>query len=560
MSNHHARWGVSWLAAVCVLAGFLGAASPASGQGFMVKPMKMEFAPRAGQTIETTLELRNTSADEARTLDLKLLELTQGRNGGWRVIEPGSNVDTSALASCLKWTALSQSAVTVKPLETAAVTVTLKVPRAARGFYATALIAQTRPKPGPRTGVAIVIRFLIPILVEIQGRPVRQKIGLSDVGMVFRGASENAPPTTFVTLGATNQGLTYSRIKGRVKVMFFSNGRWRPVSTADIKETGIIPGVKLSLGADLKRRLPSGRYKLTASLYVDGRRVKPLKKEIDFEGDPTVTKLAVDTSLMLDPPELSIAGAPGAMRTAVLKVENASEDAVNIEAASLVPPSLRGVAMGELKGEELSCAPWIKVSPAKFTLRASGKQNIRVIAKMPKAEKMYAAYYGLLTLKATYPDGQSAGETTSLVCVTNAKVETKPAAQVMKLALAAEEGSKYVVQAKFGNTGNVHFMPKCSGMLLSGAGQMVQAVALSGEEGLMLPLEMRNFSGVIDFEKVEPGTYLVKTVIECGSGQAAAEQIPIRVTVEEGKKVITIIKQEAATSTAPETQAAGGGK
>ena len=559
MSNHHARWAASWLAAVCVLAAFLASASPASGQGFMVKPMKMEVAPRPGETVEMTLELRNTGGDEARTLDMKLLELTQGRNGGWQVIEADSKVDTSTLASCLKWISLSENAPTIKPLETGTVTVTLKVPPTARGFYTAAVIAQTRPKPGG-AGVAIVVRFLIPILVEIQGRPVRQQIQLSDVGMVFQKAREGVPPTTFVNLVVANQGLTYSRIKASVNITRFSEGRWRPVSMANITETGIIPGVTLDLPADLKRRLPSGKYKLTGSLYVDGRRVKPLEKEIEFEGDPGVTKLAVDTALTLDPLELTIAGAPGATRTSVIKVENASDDEVNIEASSATPASLRGVAIGELKGEVLSCAEWVEVSPAKFTLRAGGKQNVRVIAKMPKAEKTYAAYYGLLTLKATYPDGQSAGETTSLVCVTNAKVETKPAAEVMKLALAAGEGSKYVVQAKFGNIGNMHFMPKCSAVLLTGSGQMVQSVALTGEERIMLPLEIRSFSGVIDFEKVEPGTYLVKTVLDYGPGQGAAEQIPISVAVEEGMKVVTIIAREAATSTAPASQPSGGGK
>jgi P pilus assembly chaperone PapD len=314
------------------------------------------------------------------------------------------------------------------------------------------------------------------------------------------------------------------------------------------------------LPADLNRRLPSGKYKLTATLSVDGRRVKPLEKEIDFTGDPAVTKLAVDTALTLDPPEMTIAGAPGAMRTAVLKVENASDDEVNIEAASLVPPSLRGVALGELKGDDLSCAAWLEVSPAKFTLRAGGKQNVRVIAKMPKAENMQANYYGLVSLRAMYADGQGAGETKTLVCVANKGVEAKPAAQAAKMTLAAAEGAKYAVQARFANTGNTHFTPKCRAVVVTGQGQTVTEIELAGEEGLMLPLETRDFSGVLDFEKVEPGAYVLKVMLDSGPGQGAAQQMLIRVTVEEGLKVVTIVAPQAATSTAPASQPAGGGK
>ncbi|MGB3086841.1 MAG: hypothetical protein WBC53_03800 [Phycisphaerae bacterium] len=523
----------------------------ASGQGFMVKPMKMEFAPRAGQTVEKILELRNTGADEARTLDLRLVELTQTKEGSWQIIEPGSEIDASKLAiiqesSCLKWVKLSAESVNIEPLEMAPVTVTVRVPPRARGFYCAGLIARTRPPRGAR-GIAIVIQFLVPLVVEIQGRPVRQKIELADLGMEFREKSEQKPATTLVSMDIANQGRTYSRLKAGVKVMRFWEDHWRSVTAAPIKEVGILPGVNLNLETDIERCLPSGKYKLIGTLYVDGRRIRPLEKEIEFVGDPTVTRVAVDTALVLEPPELSISGAPGSTRTSVIKVENASDDAVNIEAASGVPPVLRGVAFGDLKGEELTCAPWIEVSPAKFTLRAGGRQNIRVIAQMPEADTMHANYYGLLTLRATYPGGQGAGETTTLVCVENKKVEAEPAAQGMALTLAAEEPSKYIVQAKFANTGNVHFTPKCRASLLTGIGAAVAETVLSGEEGLMLPLETRDFSGVLDFTNVEAGTYLLKAVLDYAEGQAAVKQIPIRISLEEDNKVVTIVQAQEET-------------
>ena len=558
MNKHGTSQAAGWVLLVA-LAVIFAASGNAQGQGFMVKPMKMEFTARAGQAVEGVLELRNAGADEAKTLELKLVELTQGSDGGWQIIEPESKVDTSKLPSCLKWIKLSADSVVVDPMKMAPVTVTVKTPPTARGFYLAGLIAQIKAKPAEK-GITIVVRFMIPILLEIEGRPERQQIELTDTGMTFRKAGANLPAATLVSMGVANDGRTYSRTKGSVKVMFSSGGRWRPVSTADIKEIGILPSVKLNLSADLGRRLPSGKYKLTAALSVDGRRVKALEKEIDFEGDPAVTKLAVDTALSLDPLELTIAGAPGAMRTAVLKVENASEDAVNIEAGSLIPAPLRGVAFGELKGDDLSCAAWLEVAPAKFTLRAGGKQNVRVIAKMPKAEKMQAAYYGLVCLRATYPDGQGAGETKTLVCVANKSVPPKPAAQAAKMTLAAEEGSKYAVQGRFANIGNVHFKPKCRAVLASAMGQTVTEIELAGEEGVMLPLETRDFSGVIDFEKVEPGTYALKVVMDCGSGQGAAEQLPISVAIEEGRKVVTVVEQQPTTSTAPASQAVGGGK
>ena len=540
MSKRGVIGAPQWIPLIALLV-ILTASGSANGQGFMVKPMKMELATRAGQPVETILELRNTGADEAKTLDLTLIELSQNQDGTWQIIEAGSGIDTSKFPSCLKWVKLSANSVTVDPMKMTPVTVTVTPPPSARGFYLAGLIAQTRPKPGA-AGVAIVVRFLIPILVEIEGRPERQKIELNDLGLTFRKPGEKILPGTIASFGVVNEGRTYSRIKGSVKVMYFSKDKWRPVSTVDVKEIGIIPGVTLKLGTDLQRRLPSGKYKLTGQLYVDGRRVKPLEKEIDFVGDPAVTKLAVDTALILDPPTLSIPSAPGSTRTTTIKVENASDDPVEINASSVIPPSLRGVAMGELKGDELSCAGWISVSPEKFTLRAGGKQNVRVIATMPKTDKPQANYYGLLTLKAAYPDGQSAGETSTLVCVSDKKAESKPSAEPVKVTVAAGEGSQYIVQARFANTGNVDYTPICSASVLSPQGRAVTQVDLAGQEGLMLPLETRDFSGTIDFDKIEPGTYAFKVVFDCGGGKGAAQQLPISVSVEEGKKVDTIVQ------------------
>ena len=530
--------------------------APALGQGFMVKPMKIEFAPRAGQAVKRVLELRNTGAKRARALDVRLVELSQGSNGGWRIIEPDSKVDMSKLSSCLKWVKLSAESVNIKPLQMVPVTLSVKVPRGARGFYCAGIIAQSKPTPGEK-GIGIVIRFLIPILVEIQGRPVRQKVDLSDVTMIHKKPMRQAPPTTVITLGVTNKGRTYSRIKGLVKVEYQLKDRWRPVSRAQYKELGILPGVVFSLDSDINKRLPSGKYRLSGLLYVDGRRVKPLVKEIDFTGDPKVTKLAVDTALVLEPPQVDLKCVPGSTRTAVIKVENASEDAVTIQATAAIPPSLKGVAFGELKGPELSCAKWVRISPGKFTLRGGRKQNVRVIAKMPKDKATRSNYYGLLVLKASYRDGQSAGTSTSLVTIANAKVEPAPAAQIDKFTLAGGDASTYIIGVKAANVGSVHFLPRSRATLLGSMGQIVNETILSGEPGIMLPLDLRSFAGQMDFKDVKVGTYQLRAALGFAPGKAATREILVRVTLENGQKVVTVVEPDKKDAPKPAGAPAG---
>jgi hypothetical protein len=278
-------------------------------------------------------------------------------------------------------------------------------------------------------------------------------------------------------------------------------------------------------------------------MYVDGRRIGVIDKEVDFESDPSITKVIADTALTLDPMILSISGAPGASRSAMIKVVNESDDPVNIEAFASVPPVLASVALGELKGEDLCCAEWLKIMPSKFKLRGSGRQNIGIMVRMPKADTSRPNYYSLLTLKATYADGHSAGQTTTMIMVDNKRVEAGPAAQVMKMTLAADEDSRYIVNAKFGNVGNIHYTPSCNAVVTDAPGMVVTRGAMSGDTNLMLPLETRDYSGMIDFSKVNPGTYYLNTVFEYAPGKSVQKEMPVNVTVDENdERLVEIIK------------------
>jgi hypothetical protein len=192
------------------------AASPAFGQGFMVKPMKLEVSARPGETVTVPLELHNTAGDAAKPLDLSLVGVAQSSEGGWMTVEKEG--EANGVPSCLKWVNLAKQTVTVEPAQVATVDVKVTVPFNARGVYFAAITAQTRPPEG--AGVRVVIRFLIPVIVEIQGRPERQQIELKDVVMASVPKGPGTPGGSVITAKIDNEGRTYSRIKGSVKVMF----------------------------------------------------------------------------------------------------------------------------------------------------------------------------------------------------------------------------------------------------------------------------------------------------------------------------------------------------
>lgn len=532
----------------------LVSAGPAFGQ-FLVQPMKMEVAVRPGKIFKTTLDLQSLDPNEVHTIDLSIVELTQYDDGEWQIIEPNSvddpnspnfGFDISTLSSCSQWIGFKTASVVIKPFTEQSVDVYLRVPAGVRGFYYAGILASLRPRPDI-TGIPLVLRFFVPVLVEVQGRPIRHRVELKeDIGMKLVEAAEGKPATTVVSMGISNNGGTYSSLKAFAKVRGFWDGHWREVTEVEFPQVSIIPGAEFKLNKNIGRSLPSGRYQLSGVLYVDGRRTNRVEKEISFVGDTSVTKVAVDTPLDLRPSEVLINCRPGATRTAAVTVRNASDETVNVQMGLALPGNLQGVAFGDLKGDDLDCTGWLKIEPEKFTLRSMSQQSVRITAVMPKSAAQHPCYYALLGMFSTYPDGQRGGVTTAYICVADESISTEPFVHGMKLSPALKGGSQYYIVARFGNFGRIHFTPiKCRAQVVTETGEPRAFIALSSSKSdIMLPLEVRDFSGIVDFSKFSAGLYRLAAALEYAPGVVAQKQIGIRVLPQGEQKVVEVVKLE----------------
>jgi len=543
--------------AIVITVAILLSAETAFGQ-LIVQPMVINLTPEPGRQFKTSFEIQNYDQSDIHTVDLALVDLSQWEDGSWRIIEPESlkdpnspnfGFDISKLSSCKNWISLNRDRVEVRALRIVPVEMTLRVPPGTRGFYGAGVIATLEiPQDIIGTGVGVVIRYLVPILLNIQqGRATRHKVELQGVGMRFSEPSGLEPAKTLITASIENNGETFSGLKVFGRVRAFSSGHWREVVMTEFKDAGIIPGAKLRLESDIGRSLPSGKYKVAAGLYVDGRRVKVMEDEIDFVGDPTVTKVASDVALRVEPREVTIESLPGATRTSIIRVRNDSDEAVNVRTSLTIPPGLYGVAVGDFLGDELDCSGWVKLMPEKFPLRRGGRLNIGIKTSMPNTSNMHACYYALLSLHATYPDGQNAGVKTAYICVANSQAEAAPVAQPAKIDFARMEESRYLAIASFGNFGDTHFTPRCTAAVTNlmgvpmGSGRMLLT---SSKSGMMLPFEFRSFSGIFDLSDYPADVYWVTATLEYAPGEVVTNRLPIRVSIEGNQRIAELIQPE----------------
>lgn len=525
------------LAAVPVVLGLISTifAVTSAAQGFMVKPMRMEAVVGAGRTLNIPLEIRNTAGSEVRRIDLQLAEVSQNLDGSWKLIEPGTEGTQTFDYSARPWATLSADSLQIAPLEPAEVMVEIRPPASAQGAYFMAIIAET-PSPETTDGVSVKMRFAIPVIIEIEGRPARQRVALADAMMTYVEASANAPATTTAALRVENQGRTYSRVKGHLNIERKSESRWLPVTRFSVRERAILPGLTLELGEDLKRRLGSGTYRLRGELTVDGRRIPPIEREIAFLGDPNADSLAFDTALILSPAMVAVNIVPGATRTTVLRIENPGADPVRVDLSSSTPPALGGVSMGELMGVDLSAEPWTEIVPSQFTIRPGTRQNVRILSRVPKDGVSHANYYGDLVVKGTYDDGQSAGETRSTIHLSYAAVPSAPQAIIEQIVLSeGDKPTQFFAQARLTNTGNVHIDPTARLFLLNAQGGQVRNVEMTADEGAVLPLGKKIFGAELDLEGIEPGYYALRAAAKIGSADDVRGQQIIQISSETGQ-------------------------
>lgn len=512
-----------------------------SVQSLYVNPMVIEVNPYPGMKVETDLEIRNSS-DMTQYVQFDQCELTQGRNGFWKIIEGADIVSNQVKEiSCNDWISLSESKLTVAPRQSIIVKVRLKIPPAVKGFYLSGLTATLSPTEEP-TGVGLVVRFLIPVLVNIRARAQLQKLTLTDIGMKFRPDSSSLPASTLITMTIANEGKTFSSVEGNVTLKKRVGKNWRRITDTYFRKTKIIPNVEVQFVTDIERQLPSGQYKLFGQIKIGGRRAKPLDKIIKFKGDPTITDAATDAAIEVTPRYITIETIQGATRNTIIQVSNASEaGSVEVHASLVVPETLKGVAMGALRGEDLTCPDWLTVRPNKFKLRAGARQNIKIISKVPNSEMAYANYYASLNLRSIYSNGQSAGSSSALVCVHNKNSESEPRGQVMNLTVNAEKPSRYVVTAQFGNVGNIHYIPKCRAVIYDAKGMIKANLNLKGNAFPMFPLEVRGFSEVIDFSMFEAGRYYIEPIMDYGTGNLASARLPIQISIEGRERMVEIV-------------------
>jgi len=533
----------------------IGMSQPAWAQ-FVVQPMQVVVTPRPGSRYSGELVLENQSPTEPHTVTLSVDELVQDDQGFWTALDANDlqnpqNADKlSGRASCREWITLKDEVVQVPPYGNLHIPYRIVVPAGVRGFYCAAIRARLLPRPG-LSGVVVRYNFVVPILLTIEGPALRHQIELDDADLVYVKGERNIPSQVLVQLSVKNEGASFGNLVATARVrQVLSNDKTRLIaSEVPFDNVGIIPGSELHLQADLRKKLPSGKYLVSGSLFVDGRRVKGIRKEVEFVNPEYNGIVHTDTAITFDQSFVDIATSPGRAGDSLVTLSNNSDERVTVKAYVTGPEGLESKVGRGIRGAQLSCADWIEVIPAQFPLRAIGRRNVRIVARMPGKDKMaqsdvqFSSYYANVKFYAFSSDGSNAGTADMLVCLSREDMEPDYLLRQQELKLEQLGASKFVCATLVTNLGFTHVVPKCIAYLKA-QGSSADSYLLwtelesEGSKSYMLPFEKRNFSGEFDFSNVEPGMYRIEAEYEYAPGKKTAFGKNIEVYAQGDQKMV----------------------
>jgi len=526
---------------------------------FVVQPMVINAKGRPGSLIRKGFKLENRRKDESQYVTLEIVDLFQDRKGDWAVLDSDmvpEQKEKSALsyhASCKDWISIGRIDVEVSNYGSSTEKMAIKIPRGVRGFYCAGLKVALAPRPG-LAGVLIKYEFVVPICVTIEGPSLRSRVALEDADILYVEQSEELGATTGVGLKIKNSGSTYSLIMPRASVYHLTpKGRSRVIKRdLQFPARKIIPGGEFDLFMDLKNSLPSGTYKVAATLNVDGRRVKGLNKTIEFENPGLAGEAHLDASMRVNPTNVEFEMAPGRVDNQRIVISNFSDEDIVIKAVPVVPDGFLQ-KVSTLRGEDLSCANWITIRPDEIPIRAGGQRNVSVSVRMPKEQDLpvlnidLSNYYASLKFYGFYRDRTSAGVTSSLVNVTIKGADPIPSVQERECDIRDLGNSKFKLLGTYVNFGMIHVTPVCRATIRSegdGLNQAIQYANIKLEnddtDSILMPFETRTFSADMDFGDIPVGRYVVETRLDYGRGQDARIITSSRYDVIErdGKKVV----------------------
>ncbi len=523
---------------VCLSIGLLSwAVAAAHGQPSLLwAPPSVEVSAYPGAQASFTCIVANEGGKELR-FSVRAAEVREREEGSYETVE-----EPPSAFSCTRWIRVEPTQITLKPKEVRDIVGTVSVPRGtpAGGRYA-AVVCELQPDevpspPGPvsepQARVVVQWRMSTIVFLTVLGGPLDKRASIADIEV--SPAQLRSQDALIISAPLENKGNIHVFATGRLVIRTKDGRRVREVPLGSGRG-GILPGATVKFTSIIRRTFAPGEYVAEASFSYGG--AAPAVAAVPFTVAKTVVAgatQAVSAAFSVEPQVLEAQLPPGSYRTWVLAVRNTGEEPLEVRAG---PVDIACDEQGEPRAAETagasrSCAPWLAVRPAEFTLRPGRTQQVRLAAATPGGQT--GGRYGGIEFVARPAEQADGAAELSRVAAVLLTVGAAPAPQAQIEAVEvrepAGEGEAVVVLVELRNTGEVHLRPKAGTLLVKAlplarqvGGAEYQAAERELEKASLQPLGQLVLPGgtiVMEGRSAEvagAGKYILEVAVDYGA-------------------------------------------
>lgn len=526
-----------WLRCSPILLFFVVYSHSAVATGFRVQPSIIEFEISPGRVAVTTVQLTNPSLVRDVDILIEPYETIQGVNGSMSFSEARtSNSEVgSSPHSCVSWIVIPEQSTTLAPGESREIEVRFVVPTTAVGDNVGAIGFRTVPRNGEGQ-IALSVRLMTLVEISVVGRTATRKLDLAEPKLAYHPAVDESSAHETVTIGVHNVGESTVHVEGTIVINEIVGERSRRVMAIPLNKIKVMPGSRFDIVQKTQRRLPSGRYSVTADLMSDQRHFVSRALGVDFLGDPSISELVADAIVLLDPPVLETDGTPRAKRRQFATIKNDSADTLSVRLRVDPVSQLETAYMGSVLGVELLCHEWASVEPRSITMPPGAVRRVAVVWAFPESDVLRPSSYGILNMEATYEDGQHACGGSILLVARDARAQPVRKLEILRASLMQIEKAKYSISVEYGNTGETDLRVVWDAEVFDyGRRRRMQAVAFSEDGRPVLPMGKYRTEGTLDIDDLDVGSYWL-TLNARHDGVIAGKVYDLEVREQAGRK------------------------
>lgn len=520
-----------------VVPGFAQSASVS----FSVTPLLLELNGAPGSKQPFYFEVINQTAEREAKLHAYVVPITQSKDGNYIV------ADKATAASAVSWVKLSTPDFTVPGGNVYVLAGELTIPRNYQGGAYVGIIFELAPdkkEEGTTVSIGFSQRFLAVLEITVRAGTPKRNLQISEL-KVTNVAELNDPNMADIVQRYGKSALLFSAMVSNVgNIHVFTQGSvtLRDAGGRKINEfplgTGrgaVIPGAEVEFGSIITSGLPDGEYSMQVVMRYGGLRPAIAKQTFTIgKGALEQGNAAHPLRMLVEPEQIDIDIKPGALRTALVRVQNMESEPIIVSGKALpLAYDEAGELITDATATAYSAADWVDVRPDEIRLTPGQRRNIQLMLPVPK-DVTGGGRYALVNLTGRFendPDGKGVTSDEMIPLILHTADNLVRSAEIADTYIqVAPDNTQVGVAFSYKNTGNIHVQPSgkvaiykltypdvAAGVEYIGEPnrQLVAETPLNDLPGPVLPGETR-FMGALTTIAPEPGEYLAEISLNYG--------------------------------------------